>query len=72
MLTMNLEGLEMIAVLVVVVLLVKVLEQFGLLEAGYDGKKTANSLICLKLALFSPFCRLNNLLLAVSVFCWQS
>lgn len=39
MLTMNLEGLEMIAVLVVVVLFVKVLEQFGLLEAGYDGKK---------------------------------
>lgn len=43
MLTMNLEGLEMIAVLIVVVLIVKVLEQFGLLEAGYDGKKTANS-----------------------------
>lgn len=38
MLTMNLEGLEMIAVLVVVVLFVKVLEQFGLLETGYDGK----------------------------------
>ncbi|AWO97633.1 Kv channel-interacting protein 4-like protein, partial [Scophthalmus maximus] len=36
MLTMNLEGLEMIAVLVVVVVFVKVLEQFGLLEAGYD------------------------------------
>lgn len=35
---MNLEGLEMIAVLVVVVLFVKVLEQFGLLEASYDGK----------------------------------
>ncbi|XP_018615137.1 Kv channel-interacting protein 4 isoform X4 [Scleropages formosus] len=33
---MNLEGLEMIAVLVVVVLFVKVLEQFGLLEASYD------------------------------------
>lgn len=33
----------MIAVLVVVVLFVKVLEQFGLLEAGYDGKETANS-----------------------------
>lgn len=30
----------MIAVLVVVVLFVKVLEQFGLLEAGYDGKET--------------------------------
>lgn len=28
----------MIAVLVVVVVFVKVLEQFGLLEAGYDGK----------------------------------
>lgn len=40
MLTMNLEGLEMIAVLVVVVLFVKVLEQFGLLEVGYDGKET--------------------------------
>lgn len=38
MLNMNLEGLEMIAVLVVVVVFVKVLEQFGLLEAGYDGK----------------------------------
>lgn len=36
---MNLEGLEMIAVLVVVVLFVKVLEQFGLLEASYDGKQ---------------------------------
>ncbi|XP_067381292.1 Kv channel-interacting protein 4 isoform X4 [Channa argus] len=36
MLTMNLEGLEMIAVLVVVVLFVKLLEQFGLLEASYD------------------------------------
>ncbi|XP_075999833.1 Kv channel-interacting protein 4 [Genypterus blacodes] len=36
MLNMNLEGLEMIAVLVVVILVVKVLEQFGLLEAGYD------------------------------------
>lgn len=43
MLTMNLEGLEMIAVLVVVVLFVKVLERFGLLEAGYDGKKKAKS-----------------------------
>lgn len=40
---MNLEGLEMIAVLVVVVLFVKVLERFGLLEAGYDGKKKAKS-----------------------------
>ncbi len=36
--TMNLEGLEMIAVLVVVVAFVKVLEQFGLLEPSYDGK----------------------------------
>lgn len=43
MLTMNLEGLEMIAVLVVVVLFVKVLEQFGLLADGYDGKETENS-----------------------------
>ncbi|XP_077400208.1 Kv channel-interacting protein 4 isoform X2 [Vanacampus margaritifer] len=32
---MNLEGLEMMAVLAVVVLVVKVLEQFGLLEVGY-------------------------------------
>lgn len=39
MLNMNLEGLEMIAVLVVVVLFVKVLERFGLLAAGYDGKQ---------------------------------
>lgn len=44
MFTMNLEGLEMIAVLVVVVLFVKALERFGLLEAGYDGKNRANSL----------------------------
>lgn len=43
MLTMNLEGLEMIAVLVVVVLFVKVLERFGLLADSYDGKETANS-----------------------------
>lgn len=43
MLTMNLEGLEMIAVLVVVVLFVKVLERFGLLAAIYDGKEMANS-----------------------------
>lgn len=34
----------MIAVLVVVVLFVKVLERFGLLAAGYDGKKKAKSL----------------------------
>lgn len=33
----------MIAVLVVVVLFVKVLEQFGLLESGYDGKERAGS-----------------------------
>lgn len=38
MATMNLEGLEMIAVLVVVVLFVKVLDRFGLLAASYDGK----------------------------------
>lgn len=38
MLTMNLEGLEMIAVLVVVVLFVKVLDRFGLLAVSYDGK----------------------------------
>lgn len=30
----------MIAVLMVVVLFVKVLERFGLLAAGYDGKET--------------------------------
>lgn len=35
---MNLEGLEMIAVLIVIVLFVKVLEQFGLIEAGLEGK----------------------------------
>lgn len=40
MLSMNLEGLEMIAVLVVVVLFVKVLERFGLLATGYDGMET--------------------------------
>lgn len=40
---MNSEGLEMIAVLVVVVLLVKVLDRFGLLAAGYDGKKALAS-----------------------------
>lgn len=34
----NLEGLEMIAVLVVIVAFVKVLEQFGLLEPSYYGK----------------------------------
>ncbi|XP_074397909.1 Kv channel-interacting protein 4 isoform X2 [Zonotrichia albicollis] len=34
---MNLEGLEMIAVLIVIVLFVKVLEQFGLIEAGLEG-----------------------------------
>lgn len=39
----------MIAVLVVVVLLVKVLEQFGLLEAGYDGKETARDFVLLNL-----------------------
>lgn len=33
----------MIAVLVVVVLFVKVLEQCGLLEAGYDGKNKRKS-----------------------------
>lgn len=37
--SMNLEGLEMIAVLVVVVLFVKVLDRFGLLAASYDGKE---------------------------------
>lgn len=31
----------MIAVLVVIVVIVKVLEQFGLLEASYDGKHKA-------------------------------
>lgn len=43
MLTMNLEGLEMIAVLVVVVLFVKVLDRFGLLAASYDGKEASTS-----------------------------
>ncbi len=45
MLTMNLEGLEMIAVLVVVVLFVKVLERFGLLAASYDGKEPPKFLV---------------------------
>ena len=35
---MNLEGLELIAVLIVIVLFVKILEQFGLIEAGLEGK----------------------------------
>lgn len=35
---MNLEGLEMIAVLIVIVLFVKLLEQFGFIEAGVEGK----------------------------------
>ena len=48
MLTMNLEGLEMIAVLAVIVLFVKVLEQFGLLESGYDGKKNGKLFLYLK------------------------
>lgn len=43
MLNMNLEGLEMIAVLVVVVLFVKVLDRFGLLAASYDGKEALTS-----------------------------
>lgn len=43
MLTMSLEGLEMIAVLVVVVLFVKVLDRFGLLAASYDGKGALTS-----------------------------
>lgn len=43
MMTMNLEGLEMIAVLVLVVLFVKVLDRFGLLAASYDGKETPAS-----------------------------
>lgn len=43
MLTVNLEGLEMIGVLVVVVLFVKVLERFGLLAASYDGKETPSA-----------------------------
>ncbi|KAG5848146.1 hypothetical protein ANANG_G00095310 [Anguilla anguilla] len=38
-LVMNFEGLEMIAVLVVVAVVVKVLEQFGFLEGITDGKK---------------------------------
>lgn len=39
---MNLEGLEMMAVLAVVVLVVKVMEQFGLLDIGHAGKTSAN------------------------------
>lgn len=40
---MNLEGLEMIAVLIVIVLFVKLLEQFGLIEAGVEGKGAISS-----------------------------
>lgn len=58
---MNLEGLEMIAVLVVVVLFVKVLERFGLLAGGYDGKETGNS-FCRDF-LFVCFLPVNHLLL---------
>lgn len=36
---MNLEGLEMIAVLIMIVLFVKVLEQFGLIDSGLEGKR---------------------------------
>lgn len=43
MVTMTLEGLEMIAVLVVVVLFVKVLDRFGLLPLSYDGKDAPTS-----------------------------
>lgn len=51
---MNLEGLEMIAVLVVLVLFVKVLEQFGLFEPvslegnakRWHGKGSSYDLIC--------------------------
>lgn len=48
---MNLEGLEMIAVLIVIVLFVKVLEQFGLIEAGLEGKGVLFS----GLSFFFPF-----------------
>lgn len=44
----NLEGLEMIAVLAMVVLFVKVLEHFGWLADGYDGKRGGAG------AVFSP------------------
>lgn len=70
MLTMNLEGLEMIAVLVVVVLFVKVLERFGLLAAGYDGKNKAKScFVCLfgKGDLFLLYVASNHLLLNFKV-----
>lgn len=73
---MNLEGLEMIAVLVVVVLFVKVLEQFGLLADSYDGKETANSFHVWKgwgFFLFF-FVAINHLLLPkfkTSVVCWD-
>ncbi|KAK2914362.1 hypothetical protein Q8A67_002761 [Cirrhinus molitorella] len=52
---MNLEGLEMIAVLVVVVVFVKVLEQFGLLEAGYDGHVTCRSVSLVEISRHSHF-----------------
>lgn len=41
-LTMNLEGLEMIAVLIMIVLFVKLLEQFGLIDSGLEGKTVAH------------------------------
>lgn len=69
----------MIAVLVVVVVFVKVLEQFGLLETDYDGKEIAN---CYLLFLFielvadhtSPFGTLSELVALVGesiVFCFK-
>lgn len=64
MLTMNLEGLEMIAVLVVVVLFVKVLERFGLLADSYDGKESANSFhVWEGCFFFCSLCVANNHLL---------
>lgn len=41
---MNLEGLEMIAVLVMIVLFVKALEQFGLIDSGLEGKRHRSEL----------------------------
>lgn len=39
---MNLEGLEMIVVLVIIVAFVKALEHLGLLEGNYEGRTLRN------------------------------
>lgn len=52
---MTLEGLEMVAVLVVLVLFVKVLEQFGLFEpVSLEGNP--GSWACLSCSIWGPGC----------------